>query len=133
MFFNNSCKPVHMISKVGQELKDGKTNFSWKMYEKNPTSYFRFMEESIDKHWKVPSYEVLTNFLFDLSTCKDETIIKSLPPSCNLLTSSTFKSIEGDTYFKSIKWVSEGDNITLEESNVSIGDLVYILLLKNEK
>ena len=119
------------------QLIDPVSNLHWQYYEDNPTTYYRFKLINNGKLGKLPTIEQI-NALFQkigyqmINKKHQDSLIglEWFKEDCNFLTSSSFKTNEGEILYKVLHWDSKAKSTSMTE--ITGGDLVVVLLI-NEK
>jgi hypothetical protein len=123
-----------MIVFENNTMTDPASNYKWKYFDDNPTTYYRFKLNNANLLGKLPSVEQINAFVqkvaYQLDSKKyKEEIAKSgwFDNDCKFLTSSFERTNEGEVRYEVLHWNSTTRSSSSEF--VTGGDLVVVLLL----
>jgi hypothetical protein len=134
---NIKFKDNELLYYKNLQLIDPVSNLHWQYYEDNPTTYYRFKLINDGSLGKLPTIEQINalfqKIAFQLTSNKHQDTLVGLEwfkEDGKFLTSSFFKSNDGEIFYKVLHWDSKAKSISMTE--VTGGDLVVVLLI-NEK
>lgn len=143
----SGCAPASKVNKSNKRIKvneivvyqnnviiDPISNYTWTLFEDNPTTYYRFKLSNSPEIGLLPSLDEISGLLEKISYQLDNKTSHGNVADCqwfkndfDFLTSSSETTPEGEILYNVVHWNSASG--TFSKSSVTGGDLVIILLL----
>jgi hypothetical protein len=132
---NKSAVKNEIVFFENNLITDPVSNYTWSYFNDNPTTYFRYKLSSSGNLARLPNMEQMLSLLEKVG---HQTAMKKDPGNiisatwfnidCDFLTSSSLKTNEGEILYEVAHW--DATTKTAKKDMVTGGDLVYLLLLK---